>query len=88
MAKLASNIDLNSMRSSMPKKIPPIETLAVPRKPKKLNFNDSLVAPIQKTYVPNHVLNTSKQIHNNKKIIFELNFLFYLKRNLRQITTK
>lgn len=37
--------------------ISPIEILH--RKPKKFNFGDTLVAPIEKIEVPNHILNTS-----------------------------
>jgi hypothetical protein len=53
-SKLINNLDLNQMH----KKIPPLEPL-VPRKPKKLLMTDSLVAPIEKIDVPNHILNTS-----------------------------
>ena len=62
MAKLASNFDMNSIRSPL-KKIPPIESIVVERKPKKIKFEDSLVAPVERRLeVPNHVLNTSKKI--------------------------
>ncbi len=56
MAKLASNLDLNSIR--LPKKIPPIEKSMI-RKIKKIDFEESLVATVKKLDVPNHVLNTS-----------------------------
>ena len=41
------------------KKVPPIAS-SVPRKPNKLKLTDQIVATIEKTDVPNHVLNTSK----------------------------
>ena len=48
----------NSNESPLPRRIPPIgET--VPRKPKKIDMSQSLVAPLEKTDVPNHLLNTS-----------------------------
>ena len=52
--KLLTQIELNNY-----KKIPPIERAD---KPAKLKITDPLVAPIEKTDVPNYVLNTSKLI--------------------------
>ncbi len=59
MAKLANstNLDLASTRSPLGK-IPPIENGAV-RRPKKIQFEESLVAAVDRLDVPNHVLNTS-----------------------------
>ncbi len=59
MAKLANstNLDLASTRSPLGK-IPPIENGAV-RRPKKIQFEESLVAAVDRLDVPNHLLNTS-----------------------------
>ncbi len=54
--KLLSQIELNNY-----KKIPPIERTD---KPSRLKITDSLVAPIEKTDVPNYVLNTSNSKFN------------------------
>ena len=56
-SKLANSMDLNQIRQ----KIPPIENLML-RRPKKLLMTDSLVAPIKRKDVPNHILNTSLQL--------------------------
>lgn len=58
MAKLASNLNEFNLSCKNPKMISPIEILH--RKPKTLNFGDTLIAPIEKKEVPNHILNTSK----------------------------
>lgn len=41
------------------KKIPPIQPK---RQPNRLKLTDSLVAPVEKIPVPNHLLDTSNQI--------------------------
>lgn len=62
-SKLDTKIDDNTRMAtlstavSLKKVIPPIQPKRVP---KKLQMTDSLVAPVEKTDVPNHVLNTSK----------------------------
>ena len=58
--------------NQLPKKIPPI-TEVVTRKPKKIEMSQSLVAPVEKYDVPNHLLNTSK--------IYILLIVKFLKRN-------
>ena len=64
-SKQASKLqDLNEFKNKMPsnvslkKVMPPIQVKQ--RQPKKLLMTDSLVAPVEKTDVPNHVLDTSK----------------------------
>ena len=65
-SKLASKQqDLNEFTNKMPssismKKVMPPIPVQQKRMPKKLLMTDSLVAPVEKTDVPNHVLNTSK----------------------------
>ena len=72
MAKLASNLDLTqSMRSPL-KKIPPIDSSVAVRKPKKINFDESLVAPVERLDVPNHVLNTKIYAKLQRNDVFEL----------------
>ena len=49
---------MTDIKLNVHKKMPPITT----RKPNKLKLTDPLVATVEKTDVPNHVLNTSKII--------------------------
>ncbi len=48
---------MNQIRQQFYKTIPPIESIE--RKPKKISLTDSLIKPIEKIDVPNHILNTS-----------------------------
>ena len=67
MAKLASNLDEGFNHSSgnhNPKMMTEMTSVSH-RKPKKLAFGDSLVAPLEKIEVPNHVLNTSELLCEN-----------------------
>lgn len=50
-----------SIELNQNKKIPPIQSK---RQPNSLKLSDSLVAPVEKQPVPNHLLNTSNQVIN------------------------
>ncbi len=65
--KIRSQRELTDIKLNVHKKVPPITNAT--RKPNKLKITDPLVATVEKTEVPNHVLNTSI-----KKFTMYLNF--------------
>jgi hypothetical protein len=65
-SKISTKTDLLTNQAvssaSLKKVIPPIQTTTTKRNPKKIQITDSLVAPVEKIPVPNHILNTSNYI--------------------------
>ena len=55
--KLRTQHEMTDVTLNTHKKVPPIATTI--RKPNKLKLSDQLIATVEKTEVPNHVLNTS-----------------------------